>query len=38
MLTPTMKKKRRNIKERYDDLVAEIYDEPGQRTEAAADD
>jgi long-chain acyl-CoA synthetase len=38
MLTPTMKKKRRNIKERYDDLVAEIYAEPDQRSQATADD
>jgi long-chain acyl-CoA synthetase len=38
MLTPTMKKKRRNIKERYDDLVAEIYGEPDQRSQATADD
>jgi len=38
MLTPTMKKKRRNIKQRYDDLVAGIYDESDPRPEAAADD
>jgi len=38
MLTPTMKKKRRNIKRRYADQVAEIHDESDQRPEAAADD
>jgi len=38
MLTPTMKKKRRNIKDRYDALVADIYAESDQRSAAAADD
>jgi long-chain acyl-CoA synthetase len=38
LLTPSMKKKRRNIRERYDDLVADIYSEASPRQEAAADD
>jgi long-chain acyl-CoA synthetase len=38
LLTPTMKKKRRNIKQRYDDIVADIYAEPEQRSQATADD
>ena len=38
LLTPTMKKKRRNIENRYEALVEEIYGESDRRSQAAADD
>ncbi|MFD1647045.1 AMP-dependent synthetase/ligase [Haloarchaeobius litoreus] len=38
MMTPTMKKKRRNIKDRYDRLVEEIYGEDERAEPAEADD
>ncbi|MFC4406823.1 AMP-dependent synthetase/ligase [Haloarchaeobius iranensis] len=38
LLTPTMKKKRRNIKDRYDRLVEEIYGDDERAEAAEADD
>ncbi|WP_435347848.1 AMP-dependent synthetase/ligase [Haloarchaeobius sp. HRN-SO-5] len=38
LVTPTMKKKRRNIKSRYDDLVADIYGDAERTEPAEADD
>ncbi|WP_323674497.1 long-chain fatty acid--CoA ligase [Halorubellus sp. PRR65] len=38
LLTPTMKKKRRNIENRYDALVEEIYGDADRRSQVAADD